>query len=186
MNEIASAGQLRMTLVRWALVMVPLLILLGALSGMLAGSGADNGWYRGLMKPALTPPGWVFGLVWTLLYAMQGLALAIILSARSAPGRRRAVGLFIAQFALNLLWSPLFFGLHQVSAAIWLLIAIIVLAFATGWSFWRIRGLAALLMVPYLLWLCFALFLNYSFDRLNPDAEALHNPVARTHIGSGT
>lgn len=186
MNEIASPGQLRMSLTRWAIVMVPLLIVLGSISGLLSGSGADNGWYRALEKPSFNPPGWVFGVVWPILYGLQGVALAMILDARGAKDRRVAVGLFTAQFLLNLVWSPVFFARHEVSLAFWIILVMLIVAAIATYYFWRIRPVAALLMLPYLAWLCFAAMLNFSIDRLNPNAETLNNPVARTHISKAT
>lgn len=186
MNEIASPGQLRMSLTRWAIFVIPLLVVLGSISGLLSGSGSDNSWYQSLAKPSFNPPGWVFGVVWPILYAMQGLALAMILNARGASNRGIAIGLFVAQFVLNLIWSPLFFGQHQVSLAFWVIIAMLLVAAATTYYFWRIRSVAGMLMLPYLAWLCFASMLNFSIDKLNPDAETLQNPVARTQIGRGT
>jgi benzodiazapine receptor len=88
-----------MSFLRYALVTVPLVLLLGTVSGRLAGSGYGNPWFDALVKPALMPPGWVFGVAWTLLYICLGLALAMILHARGARGRRLAIGLFLAQLA---------------------------------------------------------------------------------------
>src|SRR5688572_20555009 len=102
-----------MSFARWALVCVPLIVLLGFLSGRSVPSGNDNAWYQALVKPALTPPGWVFPVAWTALYIMLGLALASILNARSARGRALSVGLFVLQLALNLAWTPMFFGAHR-------------------------------------------------------------------------
>ena len=92
---------------------MPLILLLGFLSGRSVPAGSDNGWYQPLVKPALTPPGWVFPVAWTTLYILIGLALAMILNARGARGRGLAVALFVGQFALNLAWTPLFFGAHR-------------------------------------------------------------------------
>lgn len=184
MNEIASSGQLKMSLARWVIVLAPLLLLLGILSGLVGGSGAGNSWYQALVKPAFTPPGWSFALVWPLLYMMQAFALALILDARGAQGRGLAVGLFALQFALALLWPSLFFGAHKIGAASWMALAMLVATAAATLSFWRIRPRAGLLMVPLLLWLIFACVLTFSLAGLNPDAQRLHNPVARTHIGA--
>ena len=182
MNQIASRGQLRMSLVRWALFVVPTVMLLGFLSGQLAGSGEEDRWFMALTKPDAQPPGWLFGVAWTILYALMGLAFAMILHARGARLRGLAIALFVVQLALNLAWSPLFFGMHQVTTAFWLLIAILVAAFATTLVFGRIRKAAAWLMVPYLAWLCFAAILNKQIDALNPDAETLVVPAASTQI----
>ncbi len=173
MSALASKGQLRMSFLRYALVTVPLVLLLGITSGRASGSGYGNPWFDALVKPELMPPGWAFGAAWTLLYALIGLAIAMILHARGARLRTPAVVLFVAQLALNLAWSPLFFAAHQVTAAYWLILAMLALAAATTVLFARIRPVAALLMLPYLAWLCFASYLNFEIDRLNPGAETL-------------
>ena len=90
--------------------------------------------------------------------------------------------MFALQYLANLAWSPLFFGMHQVSSAFFLILLILLLAIGATLLFGRIRSLAAWLMVPYLAWLCFAAILNFQIDRLNPDAETLYAPAARTQI----
>jgi translocator protein len=182
MGELASREQLRMSYMRWALVTVPLTVFLGFLSGKLANSGYGNRWFNALARPDIVPPGWVFGVVWTILYVMLGLALAMILHARGAKGRGPALTLFGAQLALNLAWSPTFFAAHQVSIALWMILAILGLATATTFSFARIRKVAAWLLVPYLVWLSFASILNWQIDRMNPDAETLVPEAPRTQI----
>jgi translocator protein len=183
MSQLASPSQLRMSLLRWALFTIPSVMLLGFVSGRAFGTADGNAWYAELIKPDIQPPGWAFGVVWPILYFMTGLALAIILNARGARLRGVAIGLFGMQLALNLIWSPLFFGQHQVSAAFFLILAIFVSALAATIVFGRIRPLAAWLMVPYLLWLSFASLLNYRIDRLNPDAERLYVPSVTSAIG---
>ncbi|WP_164117741.1 TspO/MBR family protein [Sphingorhabdus sp. Alg239-R122] len=178
MTELASRTQLRMTFLRWALFIIPLIMLLGFMSGQASGSGEENIWFQMLQKPEAQPPGWAFGVAWTILYFMMGLALTLVVCARGAAQRGLAVALFVVQLALNLAWSPLFFALHQVTYAFYLILLIFLLATATTIVFGRIRPLAAWLMVPYLAWLCFAAILNKQFDELNPDAETLE--------GSGT
>lgn len=184
MSQLASPSQLRMSLLRWALFIVPAIMLLGFLSGTISGSGSDNSWFAELVKPEAQPPGWLFAVVWPVLYLLMGLALAIILNARGAKLRGVAVGLFVLQLVLNLLWSPLFFGKHEVTSAFYLLLLIWVAALATTFVFGRIRAVAAWLMVPYLAWLSFAAILNYQIDRLNPDAERLYVPAATSEIGA--
>ncbi len=183
MSQLASPSQLRMSLLRWALFVVPTVMLLGLLSGRMSGGADGNPWFDELVKPDAQPPDWAFGVVWPLLYFLTGLAASIILNARGAPLRGVAIGLFVLQFALNLYWSPLFFGQHQVSAAFYLILAMLVAAIATTLIFGRIRPIAAWLMVPYLAWLSFASILNYQIDRLNPDAERLYVPAASSQIG---
>jgi len=167
----ASRGQLRASFLRWALVLVPAVVLAGLASGVLGGSTASSAWFAGLAKPGINPPSYLFGIVWPILYVMMGLALTLIVTARGAPGRGAAIAAFVVQLALNLAWSPLFFGAHQVSAALWLLFGIDLAVIATIVLFWKVRPPAAWLMVPYLAWVLFATALNWQFDALNPDAE---------------
>lgn len=182
MGGIASKDQLRMSLLRWALVTVPAIVFLGFLSGRLSSSGWDNRWFQALSKPDIVPPGWMFGAAWTLLYILMGIALAMILNARGAKGRGTALSLFFGQLVLNLAWSPLFFAAHQVSAAMVLIVVIFILAVGATLAMRPIRRVAAWLMVPYLAWLVFAAFLNFQIDRMNPDAETLVPEARSTQI----
>ncbi|HTG38217.1 TspO/MBR family protein [Sphingomonas sp.] len=182
MREIASKGQLRWSFARWAFVTVPAILLLGFLSGRVAPSGADNPWYIALSRPEWQPPGWAFPVAWSVLYILMGLALAMILNARGARGRGIAVGLFALQLLLNLAWTPVFFGLHLVSLAAILILAILALAIATTFAFARVRQAAAWLLVPYLAWLSFASLLAWDIDRRNPQGETLVPSGATTQI----
>lgn len=173
MTGIASRSQLRMSYARFALFTVPLILLLGAVSGRIANSSEGNPWYEALIKPAITPPGWLFGVAWPILYILLGLALAIILNAKGAQGRGLAISLFVTQLLLNFTWSPLFFAYHRVSAALGVIVVMLILAAITTFLFARIRRAAALLMLPYLAWLAFASVLNYQILQLNPNAERL-------------
>lgn len=177
MSGIASKGQLRMSFLRWAIVTVPLIVLLGFLSGRSVPVGSDSAWYVALAKPPLTPPGWVFPVAWTSLYIALGLALAMILNARGARLRGLGVALFVAQFALNLAWTPLFFGAHRITASVGVIAAMLVLSIAATVVFSRIRLAAAWLMVPYMVWISFAGMLAYGIGALNPDAETLVPPA---------
>lgn len=134
-------------------------VLLGMLSGLFTRSALVD-WYPTLYKPPGTPPSWVFPLVWTLLYAMMGAALALIIRSRS-PNSKLAVQLFVAQFAANLSWSFFFFylrspllGLIDLSL-LWLLLA------ATLWGFARVSKTAFFLLIPYFLWVIYAWRLNF-------------------------
>ncbi len=182
MGEIASKDQLRMSYLRWALVCVPGIVFLGFLSGRIANSGHGNPWFDALAKPAIMPPGWLFPVAWTLLYILMGLALAMILDARSAKGRGLALGLFGAQFVLNLIWSPLFFAAHKVLPAFLVILAMLILAAATAAAFSKIRKQAMWLMLPYLLWLGFASVLNWDIHKLNPDADKFVPSPEKTEI----
>jgi translocator protein len=184
MNQLASSSQLRMSLLRWALFIIPTVMLLGSLSGLLSNSGDENRWYAELVKPDIQPPSWLFGVVWPTLYLLMGLAFAMVLHARGARYRGPAIILFLVQFAINLSWSPIFFGQHKVSTAFVIILAMLVAGIATTIVFGRVRKAAAWLMVPYLLWISFAAILNYKIDRLNPDAETLYVPAVSSQIGS--
>jgi translocator protein len=173
MSQLASPGQLRMSFARVALVTVPLVLLLGIVSGAVAGSGSSNPWFATLAKPAAMPPEWAFPVAWTLLYILIGLAFAMILAARGASGRTIAIVLFVVQFALNLAWSPTFFVGHAIGAAFAIILLMIVATLATTLAFARIRPRAAALMLPYLAWICFAAWLNHSIETLNPGASTL-------------
>ncbi len=173
MSGIASKGQLRMSFLRWAIVTVPLILLLGFASGRAVPAGSENSWYVALQKPALTPPGWVFPVAWTSLYILLGLAVALILHARGARGRGLALAVFAVQFALNLAWTPLFFGAHRIGAALVVIVAMLLLSIVTTVLFGRIRTAAAWLMVPYMVWISFAGVLTWRIGQLNPGAETL-------------
>lgn len=184
MNQLASSGQLRASFFRWALVCVPLVMLLGFLSGAVANSGPNNPWFSALEKPGIYPPPIAFPLVWSLLYLMMGIALAMICAARGAPGRGLALAAFAVQFVLNLAWTPLFFGLHEISKALVLLAVLDFAVLITMVLFWRIRSTAGLLLLPYLAWVLFATALNWQILAVNPDADGMPagNAVTRVQL----
>jgi benzodiazapine receptor len=178
MTGLASRGQLRMSLLRYALVTVPLVLLLGTVSGRIANAGSGNPWFDALAKPAFTPPGWLFGAAWTILYILLGLALAMLLHARGARWRGAAIALFVVQLAINYAWSPVFFAYHQIGLALALIGVMIALTVLLVVLLWWIRRVAALLLLPYLAWLCFAALLTLSIGNLNPDAQVAPQPAS--------
>jgi tryptophan-rich sensory protein len=182
MNEIASRGQLRLAFARWALFTVPAILFLGFLSGRVSNSGYGNRWFDALQQPPLMPSGWVFGVVWSALYILIAIAFAMVLHARGARYRGRAILLFVVQILLNFAWSPLFFAAHEVLLAFFLILAILGLSILTTVFFGRIRAAAAWLMLPYLLWLSFASVLNWRVHVLNPHAETLVAPAFNAQI----
>ncbi len=182
MSELASSGQLWAAYWRWALVTVPLVVVPGFVVGALSNSGDTNRWYALLEKPSFQPPSWAFPVAWTTLYVMLGLALAIVMHARGARFRGYAIALFVVAFLLNLTWSPVFFGLHRPTLALAIIVGMFAAAAATTIAFGRVRPAAALLMLPYLGWLCFAAVLNWEIIRLNPGAEGLVVERAGTQI----
>ena len=155
-----------------ALLTVPAIVVAGSLIGNFSNSGFGNPWFDSLTKPSFMPAGWVFGAVWTTLYTMLGIALAVVLNEPRSEQRRMAIALFAAQLALNFAWSPIFFGGAMIDAALVTILAMLALASATAIAFGRLRPLAGALMLPYLAWLCLATALNYEIGRLNPGADA--------------
>jgi len=127
-----------------------------------------DGWYEGLAKPAWNPPPWVFGPAWTLLYLMMAVAAWLVWQRGGWAARKKELGLYLLQWALNALWTPLFFGLHRPGLAFAGLVALWVAALATLLAFRRARPAAGWLLIPYLLWLTFAATLNFSIWRMNP------------------
>jgi tryptophan-rich sensory protein len=182
MTVLASRGQLRASFLRWALVIVPAVSLLGFLSGRLSQSGPGNPWFDALAKPALYPPPETFGIVWPVLYVLMGLALSLVATARGAPGRGPAIAAFAVQLVLNLAWTPLFFAAHRIEPALYLLIALDLAVLVTIVLFWRVRRPAALLLLPYLAWILFATVLNWEFLRANPNADEAGSPASTTRF----
>ena len=155
---------------RVAFVTVPFIVGVGSLMGWLSNSGYGNSWFDDLVKPIFMPPGWAFGVVWPILYTMLGIALAAILQEPATGRRRTALILFFVQLALNFAWSPIFFAAQDIKLALYVIVAMAIIAAMAASQFRRIRPLAGWLMLPYLAWLCFAAALNAAIDKLNPGA----------------
>lgn len=141
---------------------------LAGIIGSVFTTSSIDGWYSGIVKPALNPPAWIFGPVWTTLYALMGIAAFLVW--KKGWNRRDvkiALAIFLGQLALNTLWSIIFFGLHSPGGAfieiifLWLAIATTIVAFA------KISKTSAWLLAPYILWVSFASYLNYSIYVLN-------------------
>ncbi len=167
MNFLASKAQLRASFLRWSLFLVPLIVLLGFLGGQMG--SPDTAWFQGLTKPAIFPPPAAFGIVWTVLYIMIGFALALVVSAWGAAGRGLAIILFAVHFIGNLAWTAVFFGMQNMTGGLMVLGYAALTLIAVIVAFWRVRRNAALLLLPYLAWVCFATALNYQFIVENPD-----------------
>ncbi|HEY9283665.1 MAG TPA: TspO/MBR family protein [Pyrinomonadaceae bacterium] len=135
--------------------------------GSLATAPAIPGWYASLRKPSWTPPNWLFGPVWTLLYLAMGAAAWLVWRERGFAGARLALALFFAQLALNALWSVIFFGLRSPGAALAEIVLLWATIFATMAAFWQVSHAAGWLFVPYLWWVTFAMFLNHAIWRAN-------------------
>ncbi|MGB3795587.1 MAG: TspO/MBR family protein [Alteraurantiacibacter sp.] len=178
MNRLASPAQLRASLIRWALFIIPTVMLLGFLSGQMAGSTANSAWFQALQKPALFPPPATFGLVWSVLYFMMGLALALVCAAWGSRLRIVAIAMFLIQFVLNLAWSPMFFARQDIGVALGVIIALDIALVITVVLFFKVRKWAGILLLPYLAWVLFATLLNYQFLQANPDASQVQDTGA--------
>jgi len=141
--------------------------LAGVIGSVFTVSAISN-WYATLTKPGINPPSWIFGPVWTTLYAVMGIAAFLVWKKGWArPGIRKALTVFALQLALNALWSIVFFGLHSPG---WAFVNIIALWLAIIWTmvlFYRISKPAMWLLLPYVAWVSFAAYLNYAIWSLN-------------------
>lgn len=156
---------------RHALVLigfVGLCLAAGAVGGWLT-AGSVRDWYPTINKPTWNPPGWIFGPVWTVLYILMGLAAWLIWrDPTSGPAKRRAaLTMFAIQLALNIAWSGIFFGLHQIGWAAVEIVVLFVAILVTMLLYRRISGIASALMLPYLAWVGFASVLNMTLWTLN-------------------
>lgn len=148
------------------LLSIALVEVLGALSGWLAGN--SSGIYMILNKPPLSPPGWLFGVAWPVLYALMGAAAYLIHTADAPPKERNeALQLFNWQLLVNLLWPVFFFRCELFWAAIVVIVILDVLVFLMIRVFRKLDKIAAMLLVPYLIWILFATYLNMGIALLN-------------------
>ncbi len=141
---------------------------LAGIIGSLFTARAIAGWYTTVAKPAFSPPAWVFGPVWTTLFVLMGVA-AFLVWKRGLDRRdvRIALGIFIGQLVLNTLWSIIFFGLHSPGGALIEIVFLWLAILATIVAFAKISRPATWLLAPYILWVSFAGYLNYSIWILN-------------------
>ncbi len=133
-------------------------------------AGGPGPWYQALDKPSFNPPSWVFGPVWTVLYAMMAVAAWLVWRRRGVGGRRTVLALFVVHLVLNAAWSWLFFGVQRPDLAFAEIVVLWAAILALVLLFWRIRPLAGALLLPYLAWVTFAAFLNYTLWQMNPGA----------------
>ena len=135
---------------------------IGAMASVQASS-----FYNQLAQPSWAPPSWLFGPVWTVLYALMGIAAWLVWRSGGFQRNRPALILFLVQLVVNALWSWLFFVLHRGAWAFADILLLWVLIAATLVCFWRVQRPAGALLIPYLLWVSFATALNYSVWQLN-------------------
>lgn len=125
-------------------------------------------WYATLEKPPLTPPNWIFGPVWTTLYALMGIAAVMVWRSRRSAQRTLALKLFTAQLIVNTLWSIVFFGAQSPKAGLAVIAGLLALIVTTMVTFNKVSRPAAALLIPYLLWVSFATYLTAGIATLNP------------------
>lgn len=128
---------------------------------------AIGSWYAGLVKPWFTPPSWVFGPVWTILYALMGIAAGLVWHAKKTAERQAAIKIYFIQLGLNVIWSLLFFGLRSPAYALVEIIVLWIAIALTIKAFYPISKNAAMLLVPYILWVTVATALNAGVWLLN-------------------
>lgn len=146
----------------WFCLGLPLAV--GGLSALLTAGSMDL--YQRIQRPPLAPPGWVFPLAWTILYLLMGYGSWLCLKAPAAQ-RRQAWGLYVIQLMLNFLWPLLFFRTQQFYPALLLLLALFLLVLLMAVAFFQAEKRAGLWQLPYVLWLAFALYLNWMIALLN-------------------
>jgi len=165
-DGIAGSGRPSARAVGSWLVAVVLTELVGASGSVFTSMGLES-WYPSLVSPPLTPPNWVIGPVWVVLFALIGTGAWLVY--RSDAGRRRriALGAFAGQFVLNVAWSGAFFGLQSTLLGSVVIVALWVAILGTIAAFYRVDRRAAALLVPYLAWVTFAGYLTLGFWVLN-------------------
>lgn len=141
------------------------MLLLGGLGSFLTSSSIPN-WFSSLNHPPGRPPNWLFGPVWTTLYLMIGTSFALIWHQKNL-GKNRLTFLFSTQLILNLLWTPIFFRAHQITLALVVIILMWLTILLTIQAFSKVSKPAASLLIPYLIWVTFATYLNAGYAFLN-------------------
>lgn len=151
----------------WPLVGLLVLTLgIGAIGSIIT-SDAIPTWYRTLDKPSWTPPNWVFAPVWTTLYILMAVACHLIWTLPRSRERSAALTWFFVQLFFNAIWTPVFFGLHATGAGLLVIALLAASLLVTMVKFLAIRPVAGWLLVPYLVWICYAASLNWGIWRLN-------------------
>ena len=145
-------------------------ILLTEAAGWLVGwlnRAGIQAYQLGVVKPPLTPPAWVFPVVWVVLYALMGIGAARMLLARPSSMRAQALLVYAAQLVVNLLWVAIFFQMQNYGFALFWITVLWLLIVCMIYTFWMVDRLAAVLQIPYLIWVSFAIYLNLGVWALN-------------------
>lgn len=148
------------------LIFIVVTELVGVLSGLLAGNSSS--FYNGLVKPPLSPPGWIFPVVWSVLYALMGISAYLIYTSNVSQSQKKsALTLYAIQLFVNFMWSIVFFRLKFMGLSVAVIVLLLVLIIAMIIVFRRIRPASAYLNLSYLLWTAFATYLNIGILILN-------------------
>lgn len=170
MNELGPFAE-RPSRAEETLALLGWLALTAAAAGAGAVASADAGdFYRQLVRPEWAPPPWLFAPVWTILYVLMGIAAWLVWRARGWRGAPAALGVYVAQLGANALWTWLFFRWHRGAWAFGEILVLWLLIVVTIVLFWRVRRLAAALLLPYAAWVSFASVLTYATWMLNRHA----------------
>lgn len=170
-----SAAPRRDSAIRSGIALVLFLVIAYGVAAFGSLSTIDNvdGWYAGAEKVAWNPPNFLFGPVWTVLYALMSIAAWLVWRRRELPGAKAALGWYVAQLALNAIWTPVFFGAYPLigGAALWIasgiIVALDIAVVITMLRFARVRPVAAWLLAPYLAWILYATTLSFGLAVLN-------------------
>jgi benzodiazapine receptor len=147
-------------------VAIVIINIVGAIPAILGGPSTE--WFESLAKPSLFPPTWTFGVVWTILFTLLGVATYLVYSqGLDRRDGKIALGLFVIQMAFNVAWTPTFFAFQNIGLAFGVIVGLFVLLLPTTWAFARVDRRAAALLAPYVAWVGFATILNYQFLQLN-------------------
>ena len=151
----------------WSQLLIIVLIteLAGMLGNLFSGNAGQE--YSSFIKPPLSPPGWLFGVIWPVLYLLMGIAAYIIYQTQQTPERKRAINLYWVQLFVNFLWPIIFFRFEWYWISVIVILLLDVLVLITIIRFYRINKIAGYLLIPYLLWLLFATYLNIGIAVLN-------------------
>jgi tryptophan-rich sensory protein len=139
---------------------------LGAIAGLFT-SDAVPGWYETLTRPSFSPPNWIFGPVWTILYILLGISLFLVWKENKSKRRNQAIAVFLIQQTLNFAWSFIFFYFNLIGIALLEIIILWISILTMIILFYRIKPIAAYINIPYIIWVTFATILNASFYLLN-------------------
>ena len=142
-------------------------ILIAFLPGIFGSFFTPGEWYLSLARPSFTPPGWLFGPVWTLLYIIIGISGYLVWKNENTTTRKNAFIIYGIQLLLNGIWSWIFFGLHRIDFALIVILVLWITILLNIIFFLKIRKLAGYLLIPYLFWVTFASILNWSIWSLN-------------------